>query len=447
MQKAVRKHIIAVFLSIFLCSEPGIVNWIWAEELSPKDPYSWVRYFNDPLLEAAVQEVLNNNYDLKKALTRIEVAKAAVARAEANLKPTLNLRARGLELVALQGPGYSAFAKGISADLDWDIDIWGEGRLDLDAQKARRNALNADIAFARQSIVVETVKAWFLAIETVRQMDLAEKSAETYRSIVTIVEAKYKEGAVPKQDVNLAKADLASAEEAYLQVQGANKEVMQTLKLLMGRDPGGEITLSEKLPDILPYSSGNGSPQLAGERQDVLAARYLHDAASLNLEQTKKKNYPDIHINSSGNKLSKELNTLTNSSNAFAAFGASAEMPLMDGGRNKADILAAKAEEGKAQLDYQKKSLEVRHEVQTALANDELLQKRKEFLEAALAESTQDLGLAQKQYEAGMIDAIKVIYSALRVEEAEIKLLHLKTAQLMQRADLYVILGGALHDK
>ncbi|OGX34712.1 MAG: hypothetical protein A3I43_04070 [Omnitrophica WOR_2 bacterium RIFCSPLOWO2_02_FULL_50_19] len=444
MQKAVRKHIIVVVFSIFLCSAPGIVN---AEALSPKDPYSWVRYFNDPLLEAAVQEALNNNYDLQKALARIEAAKAAVARAQAGLKPTLNLRARALELVGLEGPGYSAFAKGVSVIADWDIDIWGEGRLELDAQKARRNALYADLAFARQSIVVETVKVWFLAIETGRQMDLAEKSVETYRNVVTIVEVKYKAGAVPKQDVNLANADLARAEEAYLQVQGANKEATQTLKLLLGRDPGGEITLSENLPDILPYSSGNDSPQLAAERQDLLAARYRHDATSLNLEQAKKKNYPNIQINSSANKLSKELNILTDSNNAFATFGASAEMPLMDGGRNKADTLAAKAEEKEARIGYQKKSLEVRHEVQEALANDELLQKRKEFLEAALAESAQDLGLAQKQYEAGTIDAIKVIYSMLRVEEAEIKLLHLKTAQLMQRADLYVILGGVLHEK
>lgn len=405
------------------------------------DSYSWVSHFKDPLLVSTVEEALKNNYDMQKAVARLEAAQAVVKRAEAGLRPILSLNMRGVQLTAIENSDSNRFAKGVSADLVWDVDVWGEAKLELGAQRSHRNAFYSDLNFIRQLIVTKMAKTWFLVIESRLELGLSEEAIEHYRKILEIVESKYQAGIVSKQDINQTRADLARAKEAFLQVKGAYSEAMQALKLLLGREPEVETAISDTLPELPLYYLADNYEHVFAQREDILAAGYRRDAASLNFNKEKKKNYPNLQLDSSVNKLSKELNILTNSNDAFVAYGASSNIRLLDGGKNKADIQVAQAKLQEVQKNYQSKSLEVKHEIQTELLNEKLLRERKEYLESLLADTKDAVALAQRQYETGKIDLITFTYYVLKENEIRIKLLHLKVAQLMNRADLYSNFG------
>ena len=53
----------------------------------------WFSLFNDPVLTALIQKGIENNYDLKIALTRLDQAKAVLGITKANLLPSLGYSA------------------------------------------------------------------------------------------------------------------------------------------------------------------------------------------------------------------------------------------------------------------------------------------------------------------------------------------------------------------
>jgi len=403
--------------------------------------YQWVRNFNDPLLDTVVAEVLKNNYDINKAIARLTKAQGVVAKARAGLRPLLSLRAGALYLADVMSNDFDKFVNSASADFHWDIDIWKEGQFELDSQKARLIASEADSSFIKNYIVAQTVRSWILAIETKLQLKLAASLLEDYRSILKIVQFKYEQGFAQKQDISTAKAKLAQAEEAYFQLQGAHVEALRSIELLLGRNPEGNIAISQDLPE-LPYLPVNLSvSDIIANRDDVLIAKYRLDAESLNLERAKRSNYPNLKLSSSLIKSSPELNTLTNSDKAFTASGVTVDLPIIEGGRSKADLSISAAEKDEAAIEYQRKNKGAFSEVETALMNGRILEARKEYLEVAFQENTQVEELSKKQYDLGEVDMLTVFYHTLQTGETKAKLLHLKAAQLIQRADLYYSLG------
>ncbi len=403
--------------------------------------YQWVRNFNDPLLDAVVTEVLKNNYDINKAIARLTKAQGVVAKARAGLKPLLNLRAGALYLADVTSSDFDKLVNSASADFHWDIDIWKEGQFELESQKARLIASEADSFFIKNYIVAQTVRSWILAIETKLQLELAARLLEDYRNILKIVKLKYDQGFVQKQDISTAKAKLAEAEEAYFQLQGAHIEALRSIELLLGRNPEGNIVISQDLPELPNLPVNLSVSDIMENRDDVLTAKYRFDAESLNLKRAKRSSYPNLKLTSSLIKSSPELNTLTNSDKAFTASGVTVEVPIVDGGRSKADILISAAEKDEAFIEYQQKNKGAFSEIETALMNGRILEARKEYLEVAFQENTQVQELAKKQYDLGEVDMLTVFYHTLQTGETKAKLLHLKAAQLIQRADLYYSLG------
>ncbi len=403
--------------------------------------YQWVRNFNDPLLDTVVMEVLKNNYDINKAIARLTKAQGVVAKARAGLKPLLSLRAGALYLADVASNDFDKFVNSTSVDFHWDIDIWKEGQFELDSQKARLIASEADSSFIKNYIVAQTVRSWILAIETKLQLELAARLLEDYRNILKIVQSKYEQGFAHKQDISTAKAKLAQAEEAYFQLQGAHIEALRSIELLLGRNPEGSIAISQDLPE-LPYLPANLSVNdIIANRDDVLTAKYRLDAESLNLERTKRGGYPNLKLTSSLIKSSPELNTLTNSDKAFTASGISVDLPIIDGGKSKANVLISAAEKDEASIEYQRKNKGAFSEVETALMNGRIIEARKKYLEVAFQENTQIEKLARKQYDLGEVDMLTVFYHTLQTGETKARLLHLRAAELMQRADLYYSLG------
>ncbi|HEX5767648.1 MAG TPA: TolC family protein, partial [Burkholderiales bacterium] len=84
----------------------------------------WLAGFNDPQLDALVQEALANNPDLQVAAGRVEQAAAFAKVAGATLYPQVNALARGGG--ALSGDSSGLEGAGIFAS--WEIDLWGRVR-------------------------------------------------------------------------------------------------------------------------------------------------------------------------------------------------------------------------------------------------------------------------------------------------------------------------------
>jgi hypothetical protein len=80
----------------------------------------WLKNFNEPRLEALVDEALMRNVNLRIAATRVEQARASLKIAGGALTPAVNLLARGGANLGGDGSGLN----GALLSASWEIDLW-----------------------------------------------------------------------------------------------------------------------------------------------------------------------------------------------------------------------------------------------------------------------------------------------------------------------------------
>ena len=150
----------------------------------------WIATFGDRQLDKLVGEALENNQDLRTAAAQLDTARHLARRAGAELYPFVALDASGSSSGDYEGDGASD-RSGISLDVSWELDVWGRIRSGKAAATADYQGAMADYDFARLSLVGQTAKAWFQAIESKLQEELSEKAVALYERNQQIVQVRF----------------------------------------------------------------------------------------------------------------------------------------------------------------------------------------------------------------------------------------------------------------
>src|SRR5208337_1024339 len=127
-------------------------------EAAPASAFSladlpWWEVFNDPALVALIRESLENNYDLRVAVARVEESYAGVGVARSELFPQFGygfIASRGkgtsfggISTGAVTGVGGVTNAFIAALNVSWEIDIWGRIRRATEAAQAQFLATDA----------------------------------------------------------------------------------------------------------------------------------------------------------------------------------------------------------------------------------------------------------------------------------------------------------------
>ena len=409
-----------------------------ADKAGPVDD-GWLKSFRDPKLEALVDEALNQNPGLRIAAANVESAAAAAVIAGAALKPTVAAGA-GVEQTYGSSPiDTNSWAVGMS----WELDLWGKLRARAAAGEAAYEATVADFQGARQSLAATTAKTWFLTTEAYRQRALAEENVRINRRMLQLAEARFQVGKVSRQDVHLAKADLASAEERLRQTQIAYEQAARGLELLLGRYPRADVEVRKDFIPVPPPVPVGLPSDLLQRRPDLVAAeRRVATAFQLTVEAEAAR-LPSVSLTAGGGQASNDLINLLGVDRNFFSVGANFLAPIYTGGALEAQVQIATADQKAAVAAYGQAALTAFSEVETALSNERLIAEREAFLEDVVTENKAALKLAQKQYEVGRIDLLSVLIIQARLIGAEAALISIRNDRLANRVNLHLALGGS----
>jgi NodT family efflux transporter outer membrane factor (OMF) lipoprotein len=396
----------------------------------------WIKTFNDPELEKLVDEAIRNNLNLRIAATQIDAAAAAAVVAGARLKPTVNM---GL---GATGSGTSSSGSGdavVGLGTTWEIDVWGKLASGAAAAEASLAATQANYEFGRQSLAAQTAKGWFIATQARMLLNLGLETVDLYQQTLDLVNTKYEVGQVTMQDVHLAKADLASSEEAVRQAQVADQQARRSLELLLARYPGAEIEGRTELPPLPPPVPVGLPSDLLERRPDLIAAEDTVAAAFYLTEQAEAAKLPSFAI-SAGVGASSGVDDM------IFDLGAGMVAPLFNGGALEAQVDSADAQQQAAIAAYGQAVLKAFEEVEAGLTNGKLYDEREQFLKTVLAENTGAWELAKTQYEVGKVDLLSVLQMQARVVGAQIAMVNIRNDQLINRVNLHLALGGSFEE-
>lgn len=403
----------------------------------------WLKTFNDPKLNALVKEVLTKNFDLQIASAKVDAATASAKLAGASLGPNVNLGLKGSNQGNLDtGLKNDVSSVGASLDVSWELDVWGRVRAGKNAASEELQASQLDYEYAKLSLAAQTAKAYFLAIETGRQLALAQSNVANYAKTLEVTQAFFKEGMVGIQDTHLAQSEKSRADDAMESAKAANLDALRSLEALLGRYPSAQVDVAKILP-AMPAPVPAGIPSEVLERRpDVVAAERRVAAAFDKIKEAKTAKLPNISLTGSLGGAGANLSDIINPTNMLWNAVSSLMFPIFDGGKLDAQVDAASASQKQALANYQKTALKVFGDIESALSNETIYRRRVKSLRTAYqeAKSAEDIGM--ETYKSGSGNLLDVQQLQRGTISAQSALSKVENDLLTQRVNLYLGLGG-----
>ncbi|MEC7290956.1 MAG: TolC family protein, partial [Pseudomonadota bacterium] len=303
-------------------------------------------------------------------------------------------------------------------------------------------AAEADYVYSQYSLAAAVARAYFLAIEAGLQVGVAQNNLETLGETDRIVGVQKEFGLATSQDVALSKSDLARTRASLTAAQGAQRDALRALEVLLGRYPAAELELRTALPDVPPQPSPGIPSSLLERRPDIVAAERNVAAAFNSLDQAKAARMPTVNLTGSLGGSSADLSNLLNPTNVAWQAATSLVAPLIDGGLREAQVRQASAEQQQAIAAYGQAALDAFQEVESGLDQNVVLRERSQSLRIAADEANKALRIAQLRYNEGETDLLDVLTIQQRVFSSDADLVSIERARLDEWVGLNLALGG-----
>jgi outer membrane protein, multidrug efflux system len=403
---------------------------------------AWLGTFNDPQLDALVQEALKYNPDLQVAAARVEQAASYVKVAGATLLPQVNALARGGGALS----GDSSGLEGVGIFANWELDLWGRVRAGRESARGQYTSAALDAEYARQSLAALVAKSWFLATEARMQKAIAEEMAGSSEKQLALAQDRLRIGRGDEYDVALSKANLATFRDSVRSLDLAYQQAVRALEALAGRYPSAALQVPAQLAAV-PGPVPVGMPsELLERRPDVIAAERRVAAAFYRIEEAKAARLPRISLTAAVTSVSSELFVLKDRDNPVWSAGASLTAPLFTGGALQGQVEVRTAEQKQALAEYGRIGARAFGEVENALSSAFVLDDREAILREAVVDNARALELANVRFRVGVGDLRAVQQQSLALHAARTALLRVQVERLVQRVNLHLALGGSFTD-
>ena len=412
----------------------------WVEKGGAAAPVvnGWLAEFQDPRLEALVQEAIISNPDLRVAAARVEQATAYAKLAGATLYPQVNLLARGGGAMS----GDNSGLEGVGIVASWELDLWGRVRAGREAAGLQYQFAALDAEYARQSLAALVAKSWFLATEARLQKANAEDMTRSAERLVDLAQDRLRIGKGDEYDLALARANVQTFRDSARQLDLAYRQALRAIEALIGRYPAAAVEVPAQLA-AKPAPVPVGMPsELLERRPDVVAAERRIAAAFYRTEESKAARLPQFSLTASVSSISSELFVIKERDNPVWSIGASLLVPLFLGGALQSQVEIRTAEQKMAVAEYGRIGARAFGEVENALSSGFTLDERVAILAQSVAENERALELANVRFRVGSGDLRAVQQQQLAVHSVRTAQLRVQSEQLVQRVNLHLALGG-----
>lgn len=417
---------------------------------APAVDEQWWKRFGDPVLDQLEEQVEVNNQNLKLAEAQYRAARAALESARSAFFPTATATA-GKTRGTTGNTGSSVAGTpvnnsySLSASVNWEIDVWGRIRRNVESADAKLAASAADLAAARlstQALLAQTY-AQLRAAET--QVDLLARTVSAYQRFLELTRNRLTAGVASPLDVAQAETQLASAEVQGIDAENQRAQLEHAIAVLVGKAPASfAITpnaASARLPEV-PAAPQLIPSTLLENRPDIAAAERRMAAANAQIGVAQAAYFPVLDIAGTLGYRNKALAGLVSAPTRFWSLGPSLAMTLFDGGARSAAVGQASAGYDQAVATYRQTVLTAFQEVEDNLAAARLLEQEGAAQSKALGAARRSREIAENQYKAGIASALNVVTAQTAELSAEANTINIASRRLQAAVQLLKNAGG-----
>lgn len=413
---------------------------------------TWIHH---PALRQVVALALEHNRDLLVAVDNIEKARAQYGITRADLLPGITAQGQGTRSrtsADLSNSGQSSISEQFTATLgftSYEIDFWGRVRNLSEAGlqaflQSEDNQRNVQIG-----VVADVNNAWLTLAADLARLQLAEQTLASREQAYALTRRMFEIGSTSGLVVaqNLSTVETARADVAAYTAQAARSR--NALQLLVGGAvPAQWLPTATTLQPadnnnlaLLPAPSDLPSSVLL-QRPDVQSAEHNLRAMNANIGAARAARFPTIALTGSVGTGSRELDALFGSGNGTWSFMPQIRLPIFDGGRLRAGVEVAEANQRMALSQYEKAVQTAFKEVADALADRAQWGNRLGAQHGMVQATQKAFDLSQARFDAGADNYLTVLDAQRSLYAAQQTLITLRLAEQINRVTLWKALGG-----
>jgi len=427
-------------------------RWAPARQAEQQPRGEWWLAFQDPRLTELVDEATRNNASLAVAAARVKQARAIAGIAQADRMPQVGLgvqaqRARPSALDAGLPQGspvapQSSYSASLSAS--YEVDLFGRVSANVEAARQDAGASEASYRSVLLSLQADVAQQWFRLRALDAELATVDSAVRLREESVRVNQRRFDLGDIGEFDLTRAKTELSAtrAEAIGLQRQRATAE--HALAVLLGR-PAARFTASDSpLPEnvALPAIPAGLPSSLLERRPDIAAAQRAMEAANARIGVARAAMFPALNINAVGGGVGGSMADVFNWSSRSWVLGALLSLPIIDGGRNKANVTRSEAALEESVAAYRERVLAAFAEVEDNLAGVRILAEQGVEVDDAVRSARRSAELARKLYDAGRSSYLDLLDAQRNLASVERSAVQLRGNQALTTVALIRALGG-----
>jgi multidrug efflux system outer membrane protein len=408
------------------------------------DLLPWRSFFTDPALQNLIALALEHNRDLRVAALNIEQARAQLGLRSADQLPTVNA-ALGLNRAPNTSGNMATTLTGGLLVSSYELDFFGRVASLKEQALAQYLATEEARRTAQISLIATVAQAWIGLGADERLLRLAQDTLASREASLQLVALRLEHGASSELEVRLAQSLVQGARVSLAQLQRQRAQDENALVLLLGQPlaPAQAALLGAEAPAIrLPALPAGLPSELLTRRADIRQAEQQLAAANANIGAARAAYFPRIALTASTGSASSELGSLFKDGTWGYTFVPQLLLPLFDGGRNDANLGAAKAGFDIAVAQYEKAIQGAFREVADALAARASWERQLQAQSALAIADSERLTLTRLRLDNGAASQLDWLDAQRTAFASQQGLIAAQLAVLQSQVALYKALGG-----
>ena len=422
-------------------------NYKEAADWKPSEPNDilsrgpWWKIYNDDALNTLEDQVNISNQNIKAAAAAFEQSRALVAQARAGLWPSISAffqAQRGAQ--ATLPVSHTSYSAGISGN--WDVDIWGGIRRNVESNRASAQASSAALAAARLSAQAELALDYFELRAADQNQTLLDNTVAAETQSLKIAESRYKFGVAARADVVSAEAQLLSSQSQQVNAKIQRAVLEHAIAVLIGQQPATFSLATAPIRTDVPTVPAGVPSTLLERRPDVAQAERKMAAANAQIGVAKAAYFPSLTLAGQDEYAGTSLGHLIQASNRLWSFGPELAETLFDAGLRRAQVAQARAAYEASVDNYRQTVLTSFEQVEDDVVTLRVLEQQSGIEDAAVRAAREAETLTLNQYKAGTVPYSSVITAQTTRFAAEETALAVLSSRLQGSVNLIEALGG-----
>jgi multidrug efflux system outer membrane protein len=420
---------------------------------APKDSQpkgEWWEIYNDAELNGYEQQLLKANQTLEAARDQVNRARALARVTSAGYFPTFNAdpgvsrtryAANRPEVLASNGTLTQSTYQ-IPFLLNYEPDLFGTVRRNLEASNASLQSTAADLYNARLVLTAELAADYFSLRELDAETQVVQESIDIQQKGLELVENRHSGGVASGLDLAQQQTLLDSTITQLYLVKQQRDQYEHAIAVLTG-NPASTFNVAVRPLNATAPAVPLGVPSdLLERRPDVASAERQMAYENALVGVATAAFYPQLTISGGGGVQSTVLSNLITAPNAIWSLGADVLQPIFQGGRNRANLAATKATYDGTVANYRESVLTAFQQVEDGLSGLNALSQASASQTAAVQDAQRALQIATNRYSGGLTNFLDVITAQSALLTNQRTSVQLLGEQMVTSVYLVKALGG-----